>query len=381
MTRMSEESTAQFADIRPYHDSEVAPVLANILHNDEFINAICQFRFPKITRWCGWILKPVVRYFLQQRVSNIRSVRAFQEQVESYMQRMITTTTDGVTYSGLEHLDADKAYLFISNHRDIAMDPALVNWGLFHHGRDTVRIAIGDNLLRKQYASDIMRLNKSFIVKRSAKGVREMMAAFTELSAYIRHSLDENQSIWIAQKEGRAKDGNDQTDPAILKMFYMNGKKQKIDMAEYFASLNIVPVAISYEYDAGEVQKAAELAQKARGEAYVKSEFEDLDSIVKGIVGYKGRVHVAFGPVMQESMTSAEALATWIDQHITEQYHLFPSNLVAAGFTEGVSEQKQREFNERMQAVPAELRERVIQSYALPAQKQRLQQQQQTAVE
>ncbi|MGL5238359.1 1-acyl-sn-glycerol-3-phosphate acyltransferase [Plesiomonas shigelloides] len=367
---MSQTNNELFADIRPYHDAEVAPVLAGILSDDEFIHAICRFRYPRLSRWAGWLLKPVVRYVLQQRARSITSVRAFQQIVERYMQHMIDTTTDGVTYSGLENLTPGESYLFISNHRDIAMDPALVNWGLYHNGHDTVRIAIGDNLLRKPYASDIMRLNKSFIVKRSAKGVREMLAAFTELSAYIRHSLDEKQSIWIAQKEGRAKDGNDQTDPAILKMFYMNGKKQQISMADYFRSLNIVPVAISYEYDAGEVEKAAELAQKARGETYVKAEFEDLDSIVKGIVGYKGRVQVSFGPVMREEMNSPEELAAWIDQHITEQYHLFPSNLLAAGICDEISVEKQQEFAMRMSQVPAELRERVERCYALPACKQ-----------
>ena len=177
---------------------------------------------------------------------------------------MISTTTTKVEFSGLEKLTADQNYLFISNHRDIAMDPAFVNWGLHQQGLDTVRIAIGDNLLKKPFVSDLMRLNKSFIVKRSAKGVREMMAAFKALSGYIKHSLSvEKQSIWIAQKEGRAKDGNDQTDPAILKMLYMNGKGQKLAFSEYMTGLNIVPVSISYEYDPNDVAKANEIAQLA----------------------------------------------------------------------------------------------------------------------
>ncbi|MDF5295506.1 1-acyl-sn-glycerol-3-phosphate acyltransferase, partial [Vibrio parahaemolyticus] len=175
----------------------------------------------------------------------------------------LNKTTDGVTFSGLDKLDKNTSYLFVSNHRDIAMDPALVNYGLYQSGHRTVRIAIGDNLLKKPCATELMRLNKSFIVKRSAKAPREMMKALGQLSSYIKHSLDTGNSIWIAQKEGRAKDGNDFTDPAILKMFHVEGRKQKISFGEYTRSLKIVPVSIAYENDPCDIAKAKELYEKA----------------------------------------------------------------------------------------------------------------------
>ena len=131
----------------------------------------------------------------------------------------------------MDKLDPNQAYLFISNHRDIVLDPALVNWGLFQHKMKTVRIAIGDNLLQRPYITELMRLNKSFIVKRSAKAPKEMLKALTQLSSYIYDSLTAGNSIWIAQKEGRAKDGVDQTDPALLKMLQLNGRKQKKNLA------------------------------------------------------------------------------------------------------------------------------------------------------
>ena len=362
----SQHDTDLFADIRPYHDDEVPAALERLMADDELLAAIAHFRFPSLSRWFGWLLKPLIRSALQRRWSRVRSVRDVQMEVAHFMERMIASTTDGVTYSGLEQLDSEKGYLFISNHRDIAMDPAFVNWGLFKCGLETVRIAIGDNLLRKPCATELMRLNKSFIVKRSVKGPREMMKAFNELSAYIAHSLTDGHSIWIAQKEGRAKDGDDKTDPAILKMFYMAGKQQKRSFAEYMQSLNIVPVAISYEFDPGDEAKARELVERAQSGSYEKGEFEDIDSIVSGIVGIKGRVHVSLGKPLSGDYESPEALAQAIDQAIHSQYRLFPSNLLAAGQADGVTAEERQRFESRLAAMPSELRDTVRAMYAKP---------------
>ena len=284
-----------FKEIRPYHDDEVPAALERLIQDNEMLAAIAHFRFPRASRYFGWLLKPLIRAALHVRWNKVKTVRDVQMEVAHFMEQMIAGTTNGVTYSGLEQISSDKGYLFISNHRDIAMDPAFVNWGLYKCGLETVRIAIGDNLLRKPCATELMKLNKSFIVKRSAKGPREMMKAFSELSAYIADSLKTGHSIWIAQKEGRAKDGDDRTDPAILKMFYMAGKQQKLPFADYMRGLNIVPVAISYELDPGDEAKARELVERAETGGYEKSEFEDIESIVSGIVGFKGRVHVSLG--------------------------------------------------------------------------------------
>src|SRR5690606_32442570 len=147
-----------------------------------------------------------------------KSVADLQHIVKKYMDRMIEGTTDQFTVSGLAELPSGRPWLFMSNHRDIALDPAFLSYALYHNGHETVRIAIGDNLLSKPFAVDLMRLNKSFMVRRSAKGPRAMVAAYKTLSAYIRHSLEVDGSpIWIAQREGRAKDGIDRTEPAVIK--------------------------------------------------------------------------------------------------------------------------------------------------------------------
>ena len=360
-----------YADIRPYNDSEVAPAINRLIADDEFIQAILHYRFPHLSGPFGWLLSPLVKFALKRRWAKLSTVQAVQKQVAGFMDRMIDSTTTAITVSGIEQLTAGQAYLFVSNHRDIAMDPALVNWCLHHHGFDTVRIAIGDNLLRKACATELMKLNKSFIVKRGAKGPREMLKNFSQLSGYIKHSLEQQQSIWIAQKEGRAKDGNDETDPAILKMFYMEGKKRGETFSNYMQTLNIVPVCLSYEYDPCDANKINELWQKRTQGNYQKGEFEDIDSIIKGIVGFKGRVHVAFGKPLTDIPDEPEQLAAQIDQQIWQQYRLYPVNYLAAGVTHNsIDEHTAEQWQQRLQAVEKDAAPLLSALYAAPLVKQ-----------
>ncbi len=354
-----------FIEIRPYNDDEIPAAIDRLVNDEEFISAILKHRFSNHSGWFRTLMSPMVKVYLKMKWSKLNSVEAIQIEVKKYLEQTLKTTTKGVTYSGLDNLDPNQAYLFISNHRDIAMDPALVNYGLFKSGHKTVRIAIGDNLLKKPCASELMRLNKSFIVKRSAKGPREMMKALGTLSAYIKHSLDTGHSIWIAQKEGRAKDGNDFTDPAILKMFHVEGRKQKTSFSDYIKTLKIVPVAISYEHDPCDLAKATELHAKESLGRYEKGEFEDIQSIIQGIIGDKGHVHVAFGDVIEQDFETPEQLAQEIDRQIHANYKLFPINELAAG-NEQVDEQVKADFAAKLNALPQEVQPYLVASYANP---------------
>jgi len=356
-----------YKEIRPYNDDEIPAALSRLVNDDEFINAIIQHRFEQKPDWIKALMSPFVKIFLRFKWSKLASIDAIQREIKAYLEKTLKETTDGVTYTGLTKLEKNTPYLFISNHRDIAMDPALVNYCLHTTGRKTVRIAIGDNLLRKPCATELMKLNKSFIVKRSAKGPREMMKALAILSGYIKHSLDTGNSIWIAQREGRAKDGNDYTDPAILKMLHVEGRKQKQSFAEYTQSLKIVPVSISYENDPCDMAKARELYEKNSNGIYEKGEFEDIESIIQGIIGYKGRVNVAFGDVIDVDFETPDMLAKEIDRQIHELYELFPVNLLASGseddtVTEGVKNQ----FRQKLCDLPEGAREYLVASYANP---------------
>ncbi|HCH0719027.1 TPA: 1-acyl-sn-glycerol-3-phosphate acyltransferase [Vibrio parahaemolyticus] len=365
-------NTDPYIEIRPYNDEEIPAALDRLIQDDEFITAILDHRFENKAKWFKTLMSPFLRIYLKAKWSKLDSVEAIQIEVKKYLQDTLNKTTDGVTFSGLDKLDKNTSYLFVSNHRDIAMDPALVNYGLYQSGHRTVRIAIGDNLLKKPCATELMRLNKSFIVKRSAKAPREMMKALGQLSGYIKHSLDTGNSIWIAQKEGRAKDGNDFTDPAILKMFHVEGRKQKVAFGEYMRSLKIVPVSIAYENDPCDIAKAKELFEKAENGRYEKGEFEDIESIIQGIVGYKGRVHVAFGDVIEQEFETPESLANEIDRQIHENYKLYPINLLAAGREDSsiITEAVKRQLADKLQQLPEGARPYLVASYANPVNNQ-----------
>ena len=375
--------TTEFDDIRPYHDDEVRPSLDRILADPELIDAVARLKFPRLNSWAGGLLRPLVKRALVKQLAGVNSVRGFQDVVEKYMARMIRNTTSALTVSGLEHLDPQQAYLFISNHRDIAMDPAFVNWSLYHSDCNTLRIAIGDNLLTKPYVSDLMRLNKSFIVNRSAKAPREKLKAAKHLSAYIYHSIvNENSNIWIAQREGRAKDGHDKTNSAVIGMLTINRPKTQ-EFSDYVKALHIVPVSISYEFDPCDAAKARELYHQRTSGSYQKEQHEDVKSIAMGIAGQKGHVHIAFGEVLKEDYMDADEVVAEIDRQVLSNYVLHSSNCFAYQMLHGtvpkvnysdknvpfvpekLAEQRQQ-FELRMQAIPTEYRELVLAMYANP---------------
>lgn len=379
---------SDFADIRPYDDNEVPSVLKRLLADNEFIEVITSL---KAGPWCtifGWFLYPLVRFLLTQQLKRVSTVMDFQLLVKTYMDKMVEATTSGFTVSGLDQLDPTKTYLFVSNHRDIALDPAFVNYALYLSGYDTVRIAIGDNLLTKPYISDLMRINKSFIVRRSTKGPRQILAAYKLLSTYIRHSINaDSTSIWIAQREGRAKNGIDRTEPAIIKMFSMSKLKPE-SFSDCINALRIVPVAISYELDPCDGAKSLELYKKSTSGNYLKAEHEDVESIAKGITGDKGNVHVSFGTPLAGEFENADVVAEMIDCQIINNYVLHPTNFFAykmlhkvypqdvhsssqQSFSVNGLEEQERAFQQRMDALPTEYRNYALGIYANPVDSKR----------
>ena len=371
-----------FESIRPYRDDEVAAVLDRLLADPAFLQTLLRFRFPRLAGPLGWLLKPVIAHRLRREVAGINSVDALQSKLEPYVDRVIERASDGISYSGLEQLQSGRPYLYIANHRDIVMDPAFVNYALYHAGQPTPRIAIGDNLLQKPFVGDLMRLNKSFIVQRSVSGRREKLAAYQLLSAYINHSIrNEQQSVWIAQAEGRAKDGDDRTDSAILKMFHMANKGQPFEQA--LAELHLIPVSISYEYDPCDLAKARELRIRAETGDYQKVEGEDDLSIAQGITGHKGRVHVSFGNEISQPSADAKLLALTVDAQILANYRLFPVHYLAYAqwaerdnsvavpraedlFSAAELTTAQQQWQQRLHACPAEDQPYLIGQYSRP---------------
>jgi len=376
----------EFDAIRPYDDAEVPAVLARLLSDPAFLDILTRFRFPRMASSFGWALKPLIARRLRKEFAGVKCVATLQDKVEFYVDHTIERATDGVTYTGVEQFKSGTAYLFLANHRDIVMDPAFVNYAVYHAGLPTPRIAIGDNLLQKPFVSDMMRLNKSFIVHRSISGRREKLAAYQLLSAYINHSIrNDCASIWIAQAEGRAKDGDDRTDSAILKMFHMSRKDEPF--GDVIRSLNLSPVSISYEYDPCDQAKARELYIRATTGTYAKAPGEDDLSIGLGITGYKGRVHINFTPPVTAQFDDTKQLAAEIDKQILGGYRLFPVHYLAYAqwadadpqlqvpkasevFAADELAKAQAEWQRRLEACPQEHRPYLVLQYATPVRNQ-----------
>ncbi len=318
-----------FDDIRPYHDGEINQIVNKLINEVELLSSIAQFSLPWINKYLPSLANFIVKMSLKYRLKHLQTVKDIQQEVAKYLDKIVDDTTDGFSYDGIENIDRSKPSLFISNHRDIVLDVALINYALHQNDIDTVEAAVGDNLLHKRWVADLMRINKSFIVKRSEKNKRAMLLASKQLSAYIFHSLTtKKQNIWIAQKEGRAKDGIDKTNAALISMLLLN-KEKELSISDYLTQLNIIPVAISYEFDPCDHDKAKELAEKAATGHYQKSENEDLKSITQGMLGQKGKVHLSFCQPIKGEFTDSKSIAAAIDEQIIKHYKLYDSNLSA----------------------------------------------------
>lgn len=320
------DMSMSFDEIRPYHDDEVVVAIERLLSEPSFHTAM-RYVFPE--------KRPEE---LIAKLRSIRSVDEFQSNIIAQAVRNIQiNTTRGVRHEGLEQLNKSNPYLFISNHRDIVLDSAFLNYLLYTEGFPTTRIAIGNNLLQKEWISDLVKLNKNFIVHRDTPP-RQAYDFSLRLSNYIRHSIVvEHSSIWIAQKEGRTKNGLDKTHAGLLKMFGMSGTGNS---ASEFAQLNIVPISISYELEPCAGMKAFEMYSRSELGTYEKAPGEDLLSMKNGIANKKGRVVYSFGkPFIASDFESIfiennrndalKKIAALIDKVIYNNYHLFPFHYLA----------------------------------------------------
>jgi hypothetical protein len=358
-----------FDDIRPYRDDEVTAVIQSLINDQGLLSSIASFKMPRLYKILPVICRSLVKWTLKFRSSKFHNIQEIQSEVAKYLHHLVKNSTDGFTFHGLEKIDTSKPMLFISNHRDIVLDVALINWALYNSGINTVEAAVGDNLLHQPWVSDLMRINKSFIVKRSEKTKRAMLNASKQLSAYIHHTIHERQqNIWIAQREGRAKDGIDKTNSALISMLLLNKDKQT-PIADYLSEINIIPVSISYEFDPCDRDKAIELAEREATGSYQKKENEDLNSITQGLIGKKGRVHVEFCHAIEGDFADSKAVAKAIDQEIIANYRLYDSNLTAYAKLNGQEDIKQNvinQLNSRMSELTQAQQHWLLTMYANP---------------
>ena len=318
------ENPEKFDDIRPYRDEEIAPTIERLLKDSEF-KRVMHFIMPEID-WKEF----------ENTMRTFRNTYDFQHSIVKKMVFfLLDKSADRCDCSGFEQIPK-QAYTFVSNHRDIVLDASILCVLLSNNNRDTVEIAIGDNLLIQPWINDIVRLNKSFIVKRGVS-LRQMLEVSKHLSEYIHHTITrKNQSVWIAQREGRAKNSDDRTQDSLLKMLSMGADKPFIESIE---ELNIVPLSLSYEYDPCDYLKAKEFQQKRDNPEFKKSPQDDLNNMETGIFGFKGSIHFQFGrpinPFLREidprldKGETVSKVAALIDREIYLNYRFYPVNYIA----------------------------------------------------
>lgn len=316
---------SKFDDIRPILDSEIKQTIANLVQNEGLRAAVEP------------IIKPVSWDMMSNIMLKCNTVEEFQVKIMfPILQHLIDSTTKGVKALGLDNFDNETSHIYISNHRDIVLDSAFLNIMLAENGMSTCEIAIGDNLLIYPWINDLVRLNKSFIVKRKVP-VREMLQTSKHLSEYIHDTIaNRSQSVWIAQREGRAKDSDDKTQVSLLKMLALYDNLNPI---EALSALNIVPFSISYEFDPCDYLKAKEFQQKRDNPEHKKSPKDDLENMQTGIFGDKGRVFLNFGKSINEKLNKIDRneqqsviltkTAEIIDNEIHRNYTFFPINYIA----------------------------------------------------
>lgn len=314
-----------FSDIAPYSDEEFPAKVEHLVKEPQFENVI-KYAMPGVD----------YSQFAAQLLT-VKDRKSFQRQVIlPFLERLASTTTDGITIGGLQNLNRDKSYTFMSNHRDIVLDASFLNYSFINNGFPTSEIAIGNNLLIYDWITDLVKLNKSFIVKRNLRMTQALEAAH-QLSAYIHYAINEKkESVWIAQREGRAKDSNDITQESLVKMLGLEGGGSLKDNLLW---VHIVPVAISYEFDPNDYLKATEFLMRRRNPEFKKSQHDDLLSMETGIMQYKGRVHFQVGECIDaqqqqlpDDMDRAEyikCVCSMIDNSIHSNYKIYPINFIA----------------------------------------------------
>ncbi len=330
-----------FSAMRPYTDDELRAAIQRMIAE------------PLLIKMMKWVYPGLRKAEIIQMFEEIQRVQQFQEEISAPAVNVITQmTTSGVSFTNESSIEPDQAYLFVSNHRDIILDSALLNVSLIERNIPTTEIAIGDNLLKLPLVRDIVRCNKNFIVSRDVNA-KEMFYYSLRMSNYIRHTITEkNTSIWIAQREGRSKDGDDRTATGLLKMFTMSSED---GIEDGLSQLNIRPMCVSYEFDPCDLLKTNELLHIKLIGKYEKKPGEDFHSMVTGLTGHKGRVNITVGKDLEDayqrmrSITNKnekiKVLSEAIDDEMHRIFNLWPNNYIAFDLLHGTRDYKEKYSN------------------------------------
>ncbi len=364
----------QYRDIAPYEGQDVIDAVERIKAYPKFLSNLADVLYAGNylkKKWKSHQMKDIIPPLLDQ----VKNYDDFQRNITAgiFLPMIEQTSMTSFTFSGAQNLNKDTPYLFISNHRDIVLDCALLDYALLQSDLPICEMAIGDNLLVNQFTTDMFKLNGGVTVKRNLP-LKEQYTESMRLSRYFVELVrDEKKSIWVAQRSGRTKDGIDTTNPAIIKMLYLSYKKSGISFSELINSLNIVPVAISYQYNPNDINTGREQVSRKLHGTYSKKKYEDLVNMLRGLRRAKGDVHLHFGKPIQGDFQNANEVAREIDRQVHIGYKLMDTNYFAYDLLQGPTRFADRyesldtkHFLKKYRNLSDELRNRILRTYANP---------------
>ncbi|MBO5769868.1 MAG: 1-acyl-sn-glycerol-3-phosphate acyltransferase [Spirochaetales bacterium] len=361
----------KYNDIAPYRGADIEAAKERLIAKREYLGGFAYLLAGNDIE----VATKVISYIING-IKEVKTYTDFQRNVTAgvFIPTILQKTTTGFSVSGAENIDPNKGYLFVSNHRDIILDCMLLDYALLLSNKPFCEMAVGDNLMANKFIEDIFRINGGIIVRRELP-MREKYKESMKLSEYFVDVVSqENTSIWVAQKSGRSKDGIDNTQPAIIKMLYLSKKGSGVSFSELIKSVNIVPIAISYQYDPNDINKGREETVKAQNDGkYEKKKYEDIISMVRGLRCPKGHIHVAIGKPLDGEYENADEVAREIDRQIHTNYKLFNTNYIAYDYLENTDRFKDfydglnpEDFLAAYNHLSDDVRSFVLNSYANP---------------
>ena len=369
-----------FKGIGPYEGDEFNQAISRLQQYpqllDNFTDIISRHN-RVVNKWKSFHAKKLLRHMLGQ----VGNYTEFQEFItcDIFLSMIESSSIEDFSFSGIEELGLDRPHIYISNHRDIVLDAALLDLALYRSdNRRKCEMVIGDNLLVNQFTTDLFKVNGAITVRRSLSSTRELREETLRLSRYIRYAIEKKGvSLWIAQKSGRSKDGVDNTSPAILKMLYLAYREEGISFRDFIKRASIVPVAISYQYDPCDITKSEEQIRKLKAEGvynvYVKKKYADVLDLVRGLRLNKGNVHIQVGNELGDGIEDVAAAVRETDRQIHTNYRLWDTNYFAYDHLNGTTmfESEYRDMNTRSfvrhyRHLKPEVRDLVFREYANP---------------
>lgn len=368
-----------YKDISPFEGQDFEDAISRLSQYPQLLN-----NFTDIISRHSRIVNAYKRRKAKDRLvgslSQVHDYDQFQQRItcDLFLNLIVSSSIDKLTSGGILELGDDRPHIYISNHRDIVLDTALLDYVLYLNRRMTCEMVIGDNLLINQFVTDLFKVNGAITVKRSASSASELRDITLHLSKYINHcATEKNRSVWIAQKSGRSKDGVDNTSPAIIKMLYLAAREKKLSFQDFLSTVSIVPVSISYQYDPCAVTKGQEEIRKLRAEGcydvYKKKKYADVLDMVRGLRMDKGNVHIQVGHEVPCTLTNPSEVVEFLDREIHQNYRLWDTNWFCYDYLNSSDENRDKyrslntkAFLKRYNCYEKSVFEFVLNSYANP---------------